>query len=251
MKEAATLFAEARATRSLLAELPPASRPKDASDAYAIQLETLARLKDGLAGWKVALSKPYELLYAALLRSRVFEDGATVPSDSMSMAGVEAEIALRFDNALPPRERSYDRDEIVAAVSAFAAIEILDTRFRDYNGAPEIDRAADFMSNSAFVFGACREDWRSFDLGSLEARLEIDGKELVRAVGGHAAGDPLIPAIALANTLRHSTGIPIGRVATTGTYTGLNFVDKNCAVRATFSGFGSASCRLATLSGPG
>jgi 2-keto-4-pentenoate hydratase len=209
-------------------------------------LETLARLNDGVAGWKVALSKPHELLYGALLRSRVFEDGATVPSEGMSMAGVEAEIAFRFDRTLPARERVYERGEIVEAVTAFAAIEILDTRFRDYHGAPEIDRAADFMSNSAFVVGAAREDWRCFDLGKLEARLEIDGKELVRAVGGHAAGDPLIPAIALANKLRHSTGIPVGRVTTTGTYTGLSFVNENCAVRAIFSGFGGASCRLAT-----
>lgn len=39
----------------------------------------------------------------------------------------------------------------------------------------------------------------------------------------------MIPAIALANALRHSTGIPAGHVVATGTYTGLKFIEKDQA----------------------
>ena len=154
-----------------------------------------------------------------------------------SVAGDVAPIAksyllgFRFDRPLKPRELAHERVEIEELVTAFPAIEILNSRFRDYHGASVIDPAADFMSNSAFVVGAPREDWRSFDLARLEARLLVDGVELVRTVGGHAAGNALIPAIALANTLRHTTGIPAGHLVTTGTYTGLKFIEKNTADR--------------------
>ncbi|HLH50116.1 MAG TPA: hypothetical protein VKV96_12300 [Roseiarcus sp.] len=244
IRQAAKLFAEARATGVLLDELPESSRPRSAAEAYAIQLATIERMGDSIAGWKVALSKEYELLIGALVRSRIFADQATIASTELAMIGVEAEIAFRFDRALPPREQPYDKVEVAGAVTAFPAIEILDSRFRDYHGASAIDRAADFMSNSAFVMGAPRYDWRSFDLAALEARLVVDGAELVRTIGGHAAGDPLNPALALANKLRQSTGIPAGHVVTTGTYTGLRFIGKNSAVKATFVGFGEVGCRF-------
>lgn len=222
-QEAARLFAAARTSGALLDLLPETSRPRSAAEAYEIQLETAARMNDSVAGWKVALSEEYKLLIGALLRSRVFADGATISARDMAMVGIEAEIAFRFDQPLEPRERAYGTAEIVELVTALPAIEILDSRFRDYRGASVIDRAADFMSNSAFVVGATRDDWRSFDLARLEARLLIDGVELIRTVGGHAAGDALIPAISLANTFRHTTGIPVGYMVTTGTYTGLKF----------------------------
>jgi 2-keto-4-pentenoate hydratase len=246
VREAARLLIEARDSGILLDRLPEDSRPKNAGDAYAIQLETVARMGARLSGWKVALSKEYDLLMAALVEPRTFEDGATIPSARMSIVGVEAEIAFRFDKALPPREAPYETAEVAEAVTAFPAIEILDTRFRDYHGTSVIDRAADFMSNSAFVVGRTRPDWRDFDLAKANVRLEIDGVETVRVTGGHASGDPLIPAIALANHLRKTDGVPSGYVMTTGSYTGLQFIKKDSFVKATFAGFGEVGCRLAS-----
>jgi 2-keto-4-pentenoate hydratase len=241
---AARLLADARRAGSLIDRLPPSSRPHDAAEAYAIQLETTARMGDGLAGWKVAESPEYELLIGILLRSRMFADGAAISSAGIAMIGVEAEIAFRFDQAMPPREHAYQRPEVEAATTAFVAIEIVDSRFKDYQGTPVIERAADFMSNGAFVSGAVRDDWRSFDLATLEASISIDGVEIVRQVGGHASGDPLVPAIALCNRLRRSSGIAPGLVVTTGSFTGLQFAKPNSIVSATFAGFGVAHCQF-------
>jgi 2-keto-4-pentenoate hydratase len=241
---AAKLLDKARRTGNRLDRLPETSRPRNAAEAYAIQLATVTAMGDSVAGWKVAASAEYGLLIGILVRSRVFADGAAIASAGMSMRGVEVEIAFRFDQPLPPRERAYERSEVEAAVTAFPAIEIVDTRYRDYHGMPAIERAADFMSNGGFVAGAARDDWRSFDLAKLEACLTIDGVEIVRRVGGHAAGDPLIPAIALANHLRLSTGIAPGLVTTTGTYTGLEVAGANSVVEGTFAGFGSVTCRF-------
>jgi 2-keto-4-pentenoate hydratase len=241
---AASMLADARRSGSLVDRLPPLSRPQNAAEAYAIQLETMALMGDGMAGWKVAESPDYDLLIGILLRSRIFADGAAISSAGMAMVGVEAEIAFRFDQAMPPRERAYQQPEVEAATTAFVAIEIVDSRFKDYQGTPVIERAADFMSNGAFVSGAVRDDWRSFDLATLEASISIDGVEIVRQIGGHASGDPLVPAIALCNRLRLSSGIAAGQVVTTGSFTGLQFAKPDSIVTATFAGFGAAHCRF-------
>ena len=244
IERAAELLDDAWRTGDRLDRLPEGARPTSAPEAYAIQLATMARSGDGIAGWKVAISEEYGLLTAILARSRVFADGETIPSRGMSMLGVEAEIAFRFDRPLPPRDRPYERAEIEAAVTAFPAIEIVDTRFRDYDGTPVIERAADFMSNRGFVIGTARTDWRAFDLAGLEASVSIDGVEIVRRIGGHAAGDPLRPAIAFVNAMRSTSGVSAGMMVTTGTYTGLEFARADSQVRASFEGFGTVGFRF-------
>jgi 2-keto-4-pentenoate hydratase len=246
IRQAAQLLANARRSGEPLNRLPPDSRPQNA-EAYAIQLALVEEIGDSVAGWKVAMSRDYGLLVGILVRSRIFENGAEISSNLFSMLGVEAEIAFRFDRPLPPRDRAYERAEVAAAVTALPAIEIVDTRFATYDGAPVIERAADFMSNGGLVTGLARKDWRSFDLERLEASVAIDGVEIVRRVGGHASRDPLVPAIALVNQLRLSGGAPAGMVVTTGTYTGLEYARGDSAVRVGFEGFGGATLRFASL----
>jgi 2-keto-4-pentenoate hydratase len=242
---AAARLAEAHRTGERLGRLPDRLRPASGNEAYAVQRAIVGLLGETIAGWKVAVTPDFGVLPGALLGSRVFANGATIAAADMPMLGVEAEIAFRFERALPPRDRDYTRAEIEDTVTAFAAIEIVDTRFRDYAGTPAIERAADFMSNGGFVTGDVRADWRGIDLAGLEAQLVIDGVEIVRQVGGHATKDPLIPAIALANYLRQSGGIAAGQAATTGTYTGLNYAKPGSTVRALFTGFGAAEMRFA------
>ena len=238
---AAELLVHARRSGDLLTRLPESLRPANAAEAYAIELATVALLGDGVAGWKVATLPEFGLVMGVILASRVYAADAAVAAAEMPMCGVEAEIAYRFDRPLPARETPYERAEIEAAVTAFPAIEIVDSRFRSYAATPAIERAADFMSNGGFVQGEPRSDWRSFDLVNVEAALLIDGAEIVREVGGHAAKDPLLPAIDLVNQMRKSSGIAAGQVVTTGSYTGLNYAKPGSRVEAIFAGFGSAA----------
>ncbi len=244
IRQAAQLLAKARRSGEPLDRLPPNSRPQNAAEAYAIQLALVEEIGDSVAGWKVAISRDYGLLVGILVRSRIFEDGAAISSKPFSMLGIEGEIAFRFDRPLPPRDRAYDRVDVVAAVTALPAIEIVDTRFASYDGTPVIERAADFMSNGGLVTGRARKDWRSFDLAGLEASVTVDGSEIVRRVGGNACGDPMIPAVALVNQLRLSGGAPAGMVVATGTYTGLEYARDDSAVRARCEGFGAAALRF-------
>lgn len=244
IQQAAALLIGARRTGALLDGLPVACRPQTLDQAHAIQDATVAALGDAVAGWKVGAPLDGMTVRGVILRSRVIPSGGSIAASRVPLAGVEAEIAFRFDRAVEPRERAYDYAEVAAAVTAFPAIEIVDSRFRDYRGAPLLERIADCVSNGAFVEGAPQARWREFDLSALDARLEIAGQIIVRRTGGHPAGDPLLPAIALVNDLRRSSGVCAGQVMTTGTYTGLNFAGPGQRVKVVFEGFGSADVHL-------
>jgi len=235
--EAARLLIGARATGQLLAALPDSCHPATLDDAHAIQDAVAAALGERIAGWKVAKTPEGRIIRGGILQSRVVGSGASLPSARMPLLGVESEIAFRFDRSLPPREREYDYDEVAAAVTAFMAIEVVDSRFATYPKTPLLDRVADFMSNGAFVAGASIANWRSLDLTQAEVELVIDGVSIVRSVGGHIARDPLLPAVALVNDLR-TAGIDAGCLMTTGTYTGLHFAKPGQTARAVFYGIG-------------
>jgi 2-keto-4-pentenoate hydratase len=249
IEQAAHMLAKAWRSKQPLERLPEQCRPRDGAEALAIQAAALAELGETVAGWKAAILPERGLMIGLVPRSRVFADGAAIPSGMFSMLGIEAEIAFRFDRSLPPREAPYERGEIEDAVTAFPAIELVDTRFPSYERAHFYDRAADFLSNGGFVAGPAREDWQAFDLEDIEASVTIDGEERVRRSGGHASRDPLLPAIALVNHLRLTTGAPAGAFVTTGTYTGLERAEPNSAVEASFEGFGSVGLRFVASTG--
>jgi 2-keto-4-pentenoate hydratase len=244
IRQAAELLIGARESGALLDGLPIACRPRDIEDAHAIQEATVAALRDTVAGWKVNTTPEGRVVHGALLSSRIIPSGGAIAAAKVPLLGVEAEIAFRFDRAFEPRELAYKYTEVAAAVTAFPAIEIVDSRYKDYRGTSLIERIADFVSNGAFVEGDAQPQWHKFDLSRLAVRLEIDGVVIVQHVGGHPAGDPLLPAIELVNDLRHTTGIEAGRITTTGTFTGLNFAKPGQLVRAVFEGFGSVEVRL-------
>ncbi|HMK78835.1 MAG TPA: fumarylacetoacetate hydrolase family protein [Xanthobacteraceae bacterium] len=243
VRSVAQVLADARRSGRLLGALPAGARPKSVADAHAIQDATLAALGETITGWKVSIING-EVARAPLIGSRTLASPARLAAKDVPMLGLEAEIAFRFERALPPRERAYEKDEIADAVTALAAIEVVDTRFASYADTPILDRLADFMSNGAFIAGTARPDWRSIDLAALKASLVINGVTVVEQTGGHVTRDPILPAVALVNALR-AQGIPQGRVITTGTFTGLHIAKPGDRVAASFEGFGSAALLFA------
>jgi 2-keto-4-pentenoate hydratase len=243
IKRAAQLLAEAR-SGELLDRLPQGQRPTSTAEAYAIQRAITAIVGEDIAGWKVGEVPGFGFCKGILLGSRIFAPGTNVPAGLMRAPGIEAEIAFRLDRSLPPRATPYLLEDVAAAVTALPAIEIVDTRFRDYNATPAIERAADFMANGGFVGGEPRSDWRRFDLSTLNVVLNINGREVVRRVGGHAAGNPIRPLVDFANDMRTGDGIPAGAVVTTGTYTGLTPAKAGDRVEVVFTGFGAVSIGL-------
>jgi hypothetical protein len=90
---------------------------------------------------------------------RRLESGpAHIAAASVPLLGIEAEIAFRFERAMPARDEAYTVDEVTHAVTALAGIEIVDLRFKSHRDTPLLDRTADLMSNGAFICGTARPD---------------------------------------------------------------------------------------------
>jgi 2-keto-4-pentenoate hydratase len=240
---AANFLVEARIHRGG-PNLPDGCQPQSVAEALQIQSAAVKKLGDKVAGWKVAIGADDTVMYGAMVASRLWRSPAEVPASLVPLMGVEAEIAFRADRDLPARSQPYGNDELREALTAFTAIEIVDTRFASYQDAPFLDRLADFMSNGGFVIGEVIKDWQAVDFRRLEVSLAIDQSVVARKAGGLSIGDPLIGATALVNAMRQSDGVRFGQVITCGTFTGLNFAAPGQQAEASFEGLGTVRVRF-------
>jgi 2-keto-4-pentenoate hydratase len=245
IETAVEIFVAARRSGRLIDALPAGSSPATADEAHRIQEATIAALGETVAGWKTSRTKDGAVLRGAIFGSRVFQSPAVVPATLCPLMGVEPEIAFRFDRAMPPRTRAYSREEVEAAVTAFAAIEIVDSRFAGYPDVPELDKTADCVSNGGFVAGAPIVHWKELDLVNLAVKMTAGKDLLADGVGGHPRTDPLVPAIELVNDLRGSSGVGAGLFMTTGSYCGLLKGAMEVPIVCTFGGIGTVELRFA------
>jgi 2-keto-4-pentenoate hydratase len=236
IRRSATALLEARRSGKRIPALPASALPATVEEAHAIQDELLTLLGEPIAGWKVSGTTPEKILRGAIVQSRMLSTPASISAKSMPLLGIEAEIAFRFDADIPPRQKEYSPSELREFVTALPAIEVVDTRFESYEGTPPLQRLSDFMSNGALVAGKLCAEWRRLDFTSIPIVLKCGDEILCRSNGGHPSKDPFLPALAFVNAMRKASGVQAGRIVTTGSYTGLNFVSPGKTVTVLFEG---------------
>jgi 2-keto-4-pentenoate hydratase len=244
IEKAASLLVHARRNREPLTRLPEDCRPTTLAQAFAIEAATVRQLDDDVAGWKLALLPDGQFSYGVILASVVRRSGDVVDARDVPLLGMEGEIAFRFVQDAPARDTPYSFDEVAERVVAFPLIEIVASRYADYHATPVVERAADMMSNGAFVVGDDQPAWRAMDLVNVPVSLAFDDVVVVERNGGHALGDPLPLAVDMVNRLRESTGLRAGQMITTGTYTGMKVAKRGQRVSVRFGGF--PVCTVAT-----
>jgi 2-keto-4-pentenoate hydratase len=237
---AATLLIDARQSGKGLAELPADCRPRDADEAYAIQ-DAVARSLGTIHGWKTGAPGPdAEPAYAPIFT--VLAGPARFPAATQRVFGIEAEIAFRLARDLPPRGKPYTHDEVVAAIASMhPAIELVDSRFADWQKVDALSKIADNQSNGALIHGPAVANWQKLglDLARPPITVTIDGKEAARTTG-NSGGDPLRLLTALANHCTGRTGgLRGGDMITTGSITGVTFAKPGAAVIADFGPLGT------------
>lgn len=242
---AAELFADARRTGAKRAPLPAQLQPTSIDDGHAIQDATVALLGETIGGWKTGLDKTGAMSRAPIFKRFIYTTPARMTASNTLLRGIEAEIAFRFVKDLPARGSDYSRAELEQAVEAFAAIELLDSRYAENGPRSTLEKLADCIVQGGIVCSAPRADWRSIDFSKLGVVLTVDGKEIARNTGSHPSGDPVAPMLALANALRKTSGISAGQIVTTGTWTGVNFVGADSVAVAQFDGFEPVSVQYA------
>jgi 2-keto-4-pentenoate hydratase len=243
---AGKLFADATRSGVKRAALPAELHPKSADECHAIQDATVAQLNESVGGWKVGLDKAATMQRAAIFAKDIQANPGRVASSAKHLRGIEAEIAFRFKKDLPARDRDYSRSEVEDVVEAFAAIELLDSRYTDPLSLSALERVADRIIQGGIVCGTVRADWRKVDWSKLEIVLTVDGTDISTGTGTHPVGDPVAPMVALVNALRTTSGVRAGQIMTTGTWSGVNFVGPDSLVVANFDGFEPVLAQFST-----
>ena len=211
-----------------LANLETSLRPRDRTEAYAIQGRIESYSNGKLFGWKIAATSDAGQKHinvdgpmaGRILPETVIADRGTAPMAGNEMRVAEPEFAFRMAADLPPRPSAYTVEEVLAAVGTLhPAIEIPDSRFADFVSAGAAQIIADNACAHLFVLGpATAADWRARDLVEEKPVITLRGQQFI-GHGKNVLGDPRIALTWLANELRQlgATTLKAGRVVTTGT----------------------------------
>jgi 2-keto-4-pentenoate hydratase len=245
----ADLLIEAHRQGRQIASPPPGIAPRTREEAFAIQDRVRAAL-GGAGGWKTGAPGPEVLPIAApLLTSLIGPSRAVLPAARFHAIGVEAELAFRFARALPRRGEPYSQDEVADAVASLhVAIEVVDSRLGAWAQDDDMWKLADNQTNGYFIHGPAVFDWRGRDLEHAPVELLIDGKVAVaHDNGGNPAGDPMRVVTWLANHLAETReGLQVDAMVTSGSYTGLIWVEPDVQVIARFPHIGEAAAHFPT-----
>jgi len=193
-------LAEAELSRVPLSPLTAAHPDVDVVDAYEIQLINIRqRLARGarIVGHKVGLSSAAmqtmmgvdEPDYGHLLADmEVFED-VPVPAGRYLHPRVEVEVGFVLADDLPGA--GCTEDDVLAATAAYApAIELIDTRIRDWKIAL-CDTIADNASSAGFVLGGQRVSPGNIDIQNIDAVLTRNGEVVAEGRSDAVLGNPV------------------------------------------------------------
>ena len=210
-----------------LTDLETSLRPRDRTEAYAIQAVIESYSSAALFGWKIAATSEAGQRHinvggpmaGRILPETVIPDGGTAAMAGNEMRVAEPEFAFRMGADLAPRSLPYSVAEVLDAVDTLhPAIEIPDSRFADFVRAGAAQIIADNACAHLFVLGApAPVDWRGLDLVEQRPVITLRGRQFI-GHGKNVLGDPLIALTWLANELRQlGLTLRAGEVVTTGT----------------------------------
>jgi 2-oxo-3-hexenedioate decarboxylase len=198
----------------------------DWEDAYDIQYEIRRRklergnrvigLKMGLTSYakmeQMGVSTP---VYAFLADYFSVPDGGYVNSKELIHPKVEAEIAIITNKELKGPGCTV-ADAMAATEAVLPAVEIIDSRYRDFKFDLK-SVIADNASSSRFVTGGILQRIDGLDLKNLGIVLEINGETVAVGAGSAVLGHPMASVAMLANMLaERNEVIPAGTFILTG-----------------------------------
>lgn len=244
IERATTLLAEARRTGQPATGFKPG--PADVDEAYAVQ-DRITAMLGPVGGWKVGAKTPDAMPNTApLMQDLVQTSPAAWPKHVFHLRGVEAEIAFKIGRDIPAGAGPIGEATAFGAVeSVHAAIEIVDTRLDSWKDADPLWQLADHQSNAGFVYDPAGIPFSGQDFTDAPVRLVIDGRVALEQRGGNTAGDPRRLLLWLIDhAVQRRGGLKAGTMVTTGSYTGMIFVDKGARVEAEFEGLGRAETQV-------
>jgi 2-keto-4-pentenoate hydratase len=227
---------------------------QDIDSAYGVQrILTESRITDGaqVVGRKIGLTAEAVQRqlgvdrpdFGVLFADMECRDGATVPASQLLQPKVEAEIAFILARDLT--DEHIDAATVRTTVdSAVAALEIVDSRIRDWD-ISLADTIADNASSGMYVLGTQYTSLSSFEPAEAKMTMTVDGRTVSVGTGAACLGDPLASLAWLAVTAR-DLGDPLraGQVVLSGALGPMAPVQAGSHVVAHISGLGSVEVRF-------
>lgn len=235
---------------------PLTSRGLDISieDAYHIQQRMIARrIEKGerVVGKKIGVTSKavmnmlgvHQPDFGYLLDGMVYNEGESIPMDSLIQPKAEGEIAflLKKDLQGPGVTAA---DVLAATEGVMACFEIVDSRIQDWKIKIQ-DTVADNASCGVFVLGDRLVDIKDLDLALCGMVLEKNGEIVVTGAGAATLGHPVNAMVWLANTLgKLGIALKAGDIVLSGAMGAMVPVQKGDSLRVTIGGIGGCSVRF-------
>lgn len=226
----------------------------DIQAAYAVQnLITEDSLNRGrtIVGYKIGITSPIVQRQlgvdqpdsGVLFSDMRVANGGTVPTDGLLQPRVEGEIAFILSADLD--DDLSDHAIRLAAGTALPAIEIVDSRVRDWS-ISIVDTVADNGSAGLFVLGEPAVAAADLDFVSRTLTMTEDGAVVSEGRGADCLGSPLIALQWLARTARDN-GSPLraGHIVLSGALGPMVPVRSGSTYVATIDGIGSVAVGFA------
>ncbi len=233
-----------------------ATTPLTIYEAYDVQHAGVAlrtERGDGVLGVKLGFTSKAkalqmgvsDVIIGVITDEMRVEDGGMVDVSRLIHPRIEPELAFRLGADIDPHDPHVDPR--VASLEVAPALEIIDSRYRDFAFTLE-DVVADNASAAGFVIGP----WRSLesaradlDLGNLGVVLQIDGNVVETGSTAAILGHPLRALSAVKRMARqHGHTLPAGSVILAGAATAaapLPVGPRAAVVVATVTGLGRVS----------
>ena len=251
--ELATTVDDARRTATDIVKLTDAHPDMDIGDAYAVQSELCRRWQAAgrrLTGYKGGVTSQAKMaqmgldtpVFGVLMGDTCVGDGDVVDMTSLIHPKVEAEIAF-----VMARELSGDVtiQEVLAATEfVLPAIEVLDSRFKDFKFDIQ-SVVADNTSAARYVVGGSPRRPKGLDLRLLGVVMERNGEVVGTAAGAAVMGHPAASVAALVKWLAaDGKALPEGSLVMTGGVTEAIAVNAGDNVTARVQHLGSVGVRF-------
>jgi 2-keto-4-pentenoate hydratase len=210
IQKAATALMEAENEKNPIAPFTSSTEEISVDDAYNIQLYQIRqKVENGavIVGKKIGLTSKamQEMLnvnepdYGHILNDMIYKDGESISLDKFIQPRIEFEIAfvLKEDLKGPGVTMS---DVITATDYVFPALEIIDSRIKDWQIKFE-DTVADNGSSAGAIIGSTTAKLDNLDLAEVRMTATRNGEFLDSASGSAVMGHPAEAVAWLANAL--------------------------------------------------
>jgi 2-keto-4-pentenoate hydratase len=245
---------EAETTRQALDPLTLSHPGMKIEDAYQVQLAGI-QVKVGrgrrIIGKKIGLTSKgmqdllgvHEPDYGHLLDDMLIPAGQPCRRDSLLLPKVEGEVAFVMKDRLAG-PGVHVADVLRATAGVMPALEIVDTRIRDWK-IKLIDTVADNASSARFVLGSRLLPVDRFDLRLIGMCLEKNGQVVNNGAGVAVLGHPAAAVAWLANRLADfGAALEAGDIVLSGAVTAAVDVSAGDFVEAHFDRLGSAAVKF-------